>query len=186
MKKLLVTFLACLATYGTCSAANKIWHIKAINTEGKTLDIKVFYGKDNNQLYDVKAIEKTGSNEHKILHVKVLHKSADTNVHVEIIKGANAIYYVKGVTNKGKVLDIKAITSGGKKLDIEAFPQGNGNFDIKAITENNIKYAVKAISPEGNVYDVKGIKMLHYNNKIKNYSGNHPIQVHIEAIRHGS
>ena len=150
---------AVLMTAATVAmAADEIWHIKAIDDQGKTLDVKAFTDQKPDDLYNVKAIRATDDNGHKMLDIKVLHKSGKQVAHVKTLKAKKDLHDVKGVTDKGDIFHIKAFTEKGEKLDIKS-RDIKGISDIKAIGKNGDLYAVKAISPDGQVYDVKSINV---------------------------
>ncbi|MEM9243154.1 MAG: hypothetical protein AAGA27_03720 [Pseudomonadota bacterium] len=184
MKKLLArTFLSgfiILLFSGNVIAGDTIWHIKAIDEHGKTLDVKAFYDKNPNQLYPVKAIERESVSGQDILDIKVLNHQNEEHADVKIIKSGSDVDHVKGVLKNGDTMHIKAITDEGKKLDIKSLRVSDNNFNIKAIGPNNTYYAIKAISPKGVVYDVKGIKML--KDDIEMTLGKQDIHAHVKAI----
>ncbi len=176
--------LLILTSFTTAFAAPyDVWHVKAIDESGKTLDIKAFDANNSQRQYDVKAIVETNIQGQKMLDIKVLNDKGNHHAHTKVLKGKQStsnVHDVKGVTDNGKILHIKAVMNDGTKLDIKAFRITKNQFNIKAISPTGKRYAVKAVSPTGTTYDIKGMKFME--NDLEMVLGEQSIHGHIKAI----
>jgi len=155
-------------------ASETIWHVKAIQPDGKTLDIKAFDKKGT--AFDVKVIQE-GANLW-ILDIKALE--GEKKLPIKIIVSDDKYAPVKAVGNDGTILDIKAIAPNGDKLDVKGVDESGNIHAIKAVGPNGEFYGVKAISPMGQVYSVKGIKMT--DREVEEKINNVPIHAHVKAL----
>jgi len=155
-----------------------IWHINAINPEGKSLAIKAIDKEGN--LFDVSAIQ--NSDQHSFLDIKAI--VGDKRLPVKMLVSEDKYAPVKAIDKGGISYDIKAITDEGEKLDVKGITQFGTVVSLKAINKEGKFYGVKAISPTGELNDVKGIKI---NTKEKEMTLNgFNVYAHIKAMHQSS
>lgn len=151
-----------------------IWNIKAINPEGKYLDIKVIDQEGN--LFEISAIQ--NSDQDSFLDVKAFVNKKKLPVKILVSKDKYAP--VKAIDRGGFSYDIKAITPEGEKLDVKGIERSGNVVSIRAIDKEGEFYNVKAISPKGMMNDIKGIKI---NTKEKEMTLNgFNVYAHVKAM----
>ncbi|MGI9534434.1 MAG: DUF7486 family protein [Thermodesulfobacteriota bacterium] len=156
------------------NASETIWHVKAIQTDGKTLDIKAFDKKG--MVFDVKAIQEDSNM--WIIDVKAIIDGK--KVPVKILVSDDKYAPVKAIGSDGTIFDIKAIAPNGDKLDVKGVDQTGNIHAIKVVGPKEQFYSVKAISPMGEVYDIKGIKIT--DKEIESLINGIPIHAHVKAL----
>ena len=160
MKKIFAVLFMMVISTVAYSAVN-IWHVKAFEQDGRTIDVKAFYDKKPGALYLVKALAEQDVEGHKILDIKVLDGNEDVYAHVKAINSQqDKPQDVKAIDDSDQKMHIKAVTSDGELLDIKAFATKNSSVrDVKAIDSEGNLLAIKAISPKGEVYDIKSLNL---------------------------
>jgi hypothetical protein len=129
------------------------WNVKAILTDGKSLDVKAF-DEDGNS-FDIKAVQ--NSDQDNFLDVKAIVDGE--KLPVKMLENTNQYVHVAAINNEGSRFLIKAITAEGEKLDVIGVARFGNIVIMKAITKEGDFYGVKAISPAGKLNDIKGIKI---------------------------
>lgn len=105
----LVSLLFIVSASMPCTAAETIWHIKAVHPEGRLLDVKALDA--DGQLYDVKAIEIDG-NRH-IMDIKAIKNGE--RLPVKVIVSDDKYARVKAIASDGTILDVKASHIQGRE-----------------------------------------------------------------------
>ncbi len=157
-----------------CAGNKSIWHIKAINPKGKTINIKALDKKGN--IYDVKAIQ--DANQQSLLDVRAFVDGK--KLPVKMLISDDKYTPVKAIGENGTVYDIKAITPEGDKMDVKGISRAGNIIHLKTIHKGVVFYAIKAISPDGKLYDVKGIKMS--KEKLESTMNGVKVSAHIKAL----
>ncbi|MDA7803861.1 hypothetical protein N8987_04725 [Crocinitomix sp.] len=151
-----------------------IWHIKAIHSDGKFIDVKAFDQIGN--MFDFKAIQ--DSDQRQLLDVKAF--VGEEKFPVKILVSEDVYNPIKAIGPNGAVYDIKALTDAGEKLDVKGISRSGNIINIKAIDKAGALYGIKAISSEGQLNDVKGVKMAAEN--IETVLNGTEVYAHIKAI----
>ena len=132
---------------------NIYWNVKAIQPDGKSLDIKAF--DTAGDPHDIKAIQ--NSDQDNFLDVIAIADGEE--LPVKILVSTDQYAPVSAINEKGITYDLKAITADGEQLDVKGVAKFGYIVLMKAITKKGSFYPVKAISPDGKLNDVKGIKI---------------------------
>ena len=150
------------------------WNVKAIQEDGKSLDVKVF----NNQgkPFDVKAIQ--NSDQDNLLDVKAIVDGE--KLPVKILVSKNQFTPVVAINNEGNTYKLKAITPEGEQLQVIGVVRFGNIVIMKAVTKKGKFYGVKAISPSGQLNDIKGIK-INSQEREMTLKGNN-IYAHVKAM----
>ena len=153
---------------------NIYWNVKAIQPDGKSLDVKAF--DEEGKSFDIKAIQ--NSDQDNFLDVKVIVDGY--NLPVKMLESENQFVPVAAINKVGIKYYIKAITPEGEKLDVKGVARFGYIILMKAITKEGDFYGVKAISPDGQLNDIKGIK-INYQDREMSFKGI-GIHAHVKAM----
>ncbi|MCA8976233.1 MAG: hypothetical protein KDC98_16045 [Planctomycetes bacterium] len=137
----------------TASGDTRIWHVKAIHPEGRTVDVKAI--DTDGAILDVKAVESDG-NLH-VMDIKALRQGQQ--LAVKIMAGEDDEGPVCAIRPDGTQLEVRALMPDGQRLAVRAVARAGNILHVKAIAADGSWWAVKALSPEGLHHDVKGVKM---------------------------
>ncbi|WP_298535325.1 hypothetical protein [uncultured Algibacter sp.] len=150
------------------------WNVKAIDPDGKSLDIKVF---DNEgKSFDVKAIQ--NSDQDELLDVKAI--MGEEKLPVKILVSKNQFAPVVAITNNGNAYKLKAVVPEGENMDVIGVVRFGNIVIMKAITKKGKFYGVKAMSPSGKLNNIKGIKINSQDREMT--SRGHSIYAHVKAM----
>ncbi len=116
--------------------------VKAIDANGKFLNIKALQSYDDTSILDVKAID-----------------GEDTIPVKLVIDDNNENYVLKAIKKNGEVLDVKAITDKGVMFPVHGIFRSGNTIMLRGMADNGKLLKVFAISPEGQINLLKGIKM---------------------------
>ena len=153
---------------------NIYWNVKAIQEDGKSLDIKVF---DNQgKPFDVKAIQ--DSDQDNLLDVKAIVDGQE--LPVKIIVSKTQFTPVVAINSSGNTYKLKAISPEGEQLQVIGVVRFGNIVIMKAVTKKGKFYGVKAISPTGQLNDIKGIK-INSQDREMTLKGN-SIYAHVKAM----
>lgn len=150
------------------------WNVKAIQPDGKSLDIKIFDAEG--KAYDVKSIQ--NSDQDNFLDVKAI--VSGEKLPVKILVSNDQYAPVTAISKTGDSYDLKAVTPEGKMLEVKGVARFGYIVIMKAITESGALYPVKAVSPTGQLNDVKGIKINHQEREMT--SRGLSIYAHVKAM----
>lgn len=129
------------------------WNVKAIQPDGKSLDIKAF--DEEGKSFEIKAIQ--NSDQDLFLDIKAIVNGE--RLPVKMLQSENQFVPVAAINKEGAKYYIKAITKEGQKLDVKGVARFGNIVIMKAINKKGEFYGVKAISPSGQLNDIKGIKI---------------------------
>ncbi|TBN06720.1 hypothetical protein EYD45_02220 [Hyunsoonleella flava] len=129
------------------------WNVKAIQPNGKSLDIKIFDNAGNG--FDVKAVQ--NSEQDQLLDVKAFMEGE--RLPVKILVSKKQFSPVVAISQKGNTYKLKAVTPEGEQHQIIGVRRFGNVVIMKAVTQKGKFYAVKALSPSGKSNDIKGIKI---------------------------
>ncbi|WP_248722927.1 hypothetical protein [Seonamhaeicola sp. ML3] len=151
-----------------------LWNVKAIQPNGKTLDVKVFDNAGNP--IKVKAIQ--NSEQDNLLDVKAMDK--DGELPIKILVSKSQFAPVVAINPKGSAYKVKAVIPGGDQLDVIGVARYGNVVIMKAVTKKGKFYPVKAISPDGKLNDIKGVK-INFQDREMGLKG-HNIYAHVKAM----
>jgi hypothetical protein len=150
------------------------WNVKAIQPDGKSLDIKVF---DNaGKAFDVKGIQ--NSDQDNLLDIKAIVDGE--KLPVKILVSKNQFKPVVALTASGNAYKLEAVTPEGEKFEIIGVVRFGNIVIMKALTKKGEFYGVKAMSPTGELNDIKGIKINPQDREMT--SRGHDIYAHVKAM----
>ncbi|WP_136481055.1 DUF7486 family protein [Cognatitamlana onchidii] len=150
------------------------WNVKAIQPDGKSLDIKAF--NDQEKAFDVKGIQ--NSDQDNLIDIKAIVDG--NNLPVKILVSKDQFTPVVAITPKGDAYKLQAVTPEGEKLQVIGVVRFGNIVIMKAMTKKGKFYGVKAISPNGKLNDVKGIKINPQDREMS--SRGHEIYAHVKAM----
>ncbi len=150
------------------------WNVKAIDPNGKSLDVKIF---DNaGKGFDVKAIQ--NSNQDYLMDVKAIMN--DQRLPVKILVSKTQFSPVVAISNTGSTYKLKAVTPEGEQHQIIGVARYDNIVIMKAITKKGKFYGVKAIAPTGVLNDIKGIKINPQDKEMT--TRGHEVYAHVKAM----
>ena len=152
------------------------WHIKAVFSDAKLLDIKAI-DKDGTY-HDVKAIQ--DSHDISLLGVKALVNGQPIPIKI-IVSDADPYYPVKAIDHDGRILDVKAIGEDGEIMDVKGVSRMGSIVEIRAIDKQQNHYNVISVSPSEGVNHVKGLKM--FNEEVEAVIHGVKIFAHVKSLR---
>ena len=129
------------------------WNVKAIQPDGKNLDVKAFDSEGKS--FDIKVVQ--DSDQDIFLDVKAI--VGNKKLPVKMLLNSEQFDPVAVITNQGNTYNLKAVTEEGEKLDVKGVRRYGNIVLMRAITKKGDFYGVKAISPTGQLNDLKGIKI---------------------------
>lgn len=156
------------------SDVERIWHVKAIHPEGRTIDIKAI-AEDGRPL-DVKAVERPG-NLH-VMDIKAI--DGDESLPVKLLLDEGRQSPVVAIRPDGTILYVKALMPEGERFDVVGTRRSGNIIHIKVLGPGGATWGVKALSPDGFLHDVKGLKMT--KREAEGVIHGHAIRAHVKAL----
>lgn len=151
-----------------------IWHVKAFDPRGYTMDVKAF--DQNGDRYDVKAIE--DAEQSYIMEVRAFVNGRGVPVKVLVSEDENKP--LAGIDEQGNTYVLRAITADGKYLPVKGVRKSGYIIHVKAVNEDGSFYGVKALSTAGKLRDIKGVKM--YDKQLEVTLNGIPVHAHVVAL----
>lgn len=152
--------------------AQEIWHIKALDPNGRTLDVKA-YDAEGVQ-YDVKAV--SDPEQGYIMEVRVIKENE--TIPLKVLVSEKQYKPVVGIDTKGKLYEVYAL-AGEQRIPVKGIRMSGYIVHIKAIDQGRI-LGVKAISVSGKLKDVKGVKM--YDKQLEATLHGNSVHAHVLAL----
>lgn len=152
--------------------AQEIWHIKALDPDGHTLDVKAF--DQHGERYDVKAM--SDPEQGYIMEVRVIKDSEI--IPLKVLVSEEQYKPVVGIDAQGGVFKVFAL-KGDERIPVKGIRMSGYIVHIKAIDQDRV-LGVKAISVSGKLKDVKGVKM--YDKQLEATLYGNSIHAHVLAL----
>lgn len=153
----------------------RIWHVKAILADGRTLDVKAFDPQGGR--HDVKAMDEGATH---LMDVRAM--AGDKSLPIKIIASQSAFLPVKAIAPDGALWDVKALDAEGRQVDVKAVGHAGSILHVKAVHADLSFSAIKAIDPDGHMRDIKGIRTVAHG--AEDRVNGVDIHAHLKAISH--